>query len=36
LSSPFLFVFGDNRTTCHTEVDLIPGEDGETLRRSGG
>jgi len=27
MSSPFLFVFGDDRVTCHTEADDILGDD---------
>jgi len=27
LSSPFLFVFGDDRVTCHTGVEVNPGEN---------
>jgi len=26
-SSPFLFVFGDDRVTCHVGADVNPGED---------
>jgi len=26
MSSPFLFVFGDDRVTCHVWADDIPGE----------
>jgi len=26
MSSPFLFVFGDDRVTFHTGVDDIPGD----------
>jgi len=26
MSSPFLFVFGDDRVTCYTGEDDIPGE----------
>jgi len=29
LSSPFLFVFGDDRVTCHTGAYVIPSDDGE-------
>jgi len=28
-SSPFLFVFGDDRVTCHTGIDDNLGVDGE-------
>jgi len=28
-SSSFLFVFGDDRVTCHTGADIISGDDGE-------
>jgi len=27
LSSPFLFVFGEDRLTCHVGADVNPGED---------
>jgi len=27
LSSPFLFVFGDDRVTCHARADVNPGEN---------
>ena len=26
-NSPFLFVFGDDRVTCHTRADVNPGEN---------
>ena len=26
MSSPFLFVFSDDRVTCHAGVDDIPGD----------
>jgi len=29
LSSPLLFVFGDDRVTCHMGADDNPGADGE-------
>ena len=29
LNSPFLFMFGDDRVTCHTRADVIPSEDGD-------
>ncbi|QCD79358.1 hypothetical protein DEO72_LG1g2997 [Vigna unguiculata] len=29
LSSPFLFVFGDDRVTCHMGADDIPGDAGD-------
>jgi len=28
-SLPFLFVFGNDRMTCHTGADVNPGEDGD-------
>jgi len=32
LSSPFLFVFSDDRLTCHTKVDDVPGDAGDAYR----
>jgi len=29
LNSSFFFVFDDDRVTCHTEADVIIGDDGE-------
>jgi len=29
MSSPFLFVFGDDRVTCHTWADDIQGDAGD-------
>jgi len=29
MSSPFLCVFGDDRVTCHTGADDVPGDAGE-------
>jgi len=29
LSSPLMFVSGNDRVTCHKEVDDNPGDDGE-------
>jgi len=34
LSSPFLFVFGDDLVTCHTGANIIPSDDGEAKSRS--
>jgi len=29
MSSPFLFVFGDDRVACHTGADDIPSDVGD-------
>jgi len=29
LSSPFLYLFGNDRVICHTGADVIPGDDGD-------
>jgi len=29
MSSPFLFVLGDDRVTCHTGANDIPGDVGD-------
>jgi len=29
LSSPFLFIFGDDRVTCHAGVDVNPSENAD-------
>jgi len=36
MSSPFLFVFGDDRVTCHTWTDDVPGDVGDAWRRREG
>jgi len=30
MSSPFMFMFGDDRVTCHTGVNDIPCDVGDT------
>jgi len=35
MSSPFLFVFGDDRVTCHTGVDDITGDVADAYRWRG-
>jgi len=29
MSSPFLFMFDNDRVTCHTRADDIPGDAGD-------
>jgi len=36
MSSPFLFVFGDDRVTCHAGADDIPGDVVYAYRRREG
>jgi len=36
MSSPFLFVFGDDRVTYHTGADDIPGDVVDAYRQRGG
>jgi len=31
-NSPYLFVFGDDRVTCYTEANGVPGEDMDAQR----
>jgi len=36
ISSPFLFVFGDDLVTCHTGADDVLGEAGDASERNEG